>query len=72
MTRYIFDKPEQMFDWIDTVAKKLLSIPREEFGKIEINIRRTYEECNYPFIVDEKDRNAWKRKFENENVRKEN
>lgn len=71
MSRSVFTEPEQMFHWIDECAKKLLTIPREEFGRIEINIRRTYEECNYPFIINETDRNAWKRKFENENVRKE-
>lgn len=66
MTRYVFDEPEQMFDWIDECAKKLLSIPRTEFGKIEINISRSNCGVNYPWLIDKKDREAWKRKFENE------
>ena len=71
MSRYVFEEPEQMLDWIDTVAFKLLKITREEFGKIEINIKRTTDAGNYPFILHETDRNAWKRRFEDENIRKE-
>ena len=71
MSRYIFDKPEQMFDWIDTVAKKLLSIPRDKFGMVEINITRSELGCAYPWTISPKDKQAWKRRFENEDVRKE-
>ena len=66
MSKYVFDSPEQMFHWIDECAKKLLYITREEFGKIEINICRTKDGCNYPFIIDPADKKAWKRKFEDE------
>lgn len=72
MARYVFDSPEQMLDWIDTVAFKLLDMTDEEFGKIEINIKRTTDTCTYPFILHETDRNAWKRRFENEKIRANN
>lgn len=66
MTRYVFDSPEQMFDWVDRTAKKLLSIPRDEFGKIKIEITRTYDSCNYPWEIDPREKEAWKKRFENE------
>lgn len=71
MTRYVFTEPEQMIHWIDETAKKLLSIPRDKFGKIEVNISRTELGCTYPWIVSPEDKKAWKRRFKDENVRKE-
>lgn len=66
MSRYVFDKPEAMFHWIDETAKKLLSIPREEFGKIEINISRTKLGVTYDWIIDPVVKRAYKEKFKNE------
>ena len=71
MSRYVFDEPEQMFHWIDECAKKLLTIPRDKFGKVEINITRSELGCTYPWIISPKDKEAWKRRFEDENGRKE-
>lgn len=71
MTRYVFDNPEAMFHWIDETAKKLLSIPREKFGKIEVNISRTELGCTYPWIISPEDKKAWERRFKDENVRKD-
>ena len=68
MTRYVFTEPEQMFHWIDETAKKLLSIPRDKFGKIEVNISRTELGCSYPWIIAPKDKEAWKRRFDDENI----
>lgn len=66
MTRYVFEEPDAMFHWIDETAKKLLSIPREQFGKIEINITRTENGCNYGWLISPEDKNAWKERFEDE------
>lgn len=71
MSRYVFTEPEQMIHWIDETAKKLLSIPRDKFGKIEVNISRTELGCTYPWIISPEDKKAWKRRFKDENVRKE-
>ena len=70
MSRYVFDKPEQMFHWIDECAKKLLVISREEFGRIEINIKRANCGATYEWEINPEDKQSWRRKFENENVRK--
>ena len=66
MTRYVFDSPEAMFHWIDETAKKLLSIPRDKFGKIEINISRTELGVNYDWIITPEIKQIWKKRFENE------
>lgn len=66
MTRYVFDSPEAMFHWIDECAKKLLTIPRDEFGKIEINISRTDRLRNYDWLITPEDKKVWKRKLEND------
>lgn len=66
MTRYVFDEPEQMFHWIDETAKKLLSIPRDKFGKIEVNISRTELGVNYDWIITPEIKQIWKKRFENE------
>jgi hypothetical protein len=71
MSRYVFTEPEQMIHWIDETAKKLLSIPRDKFGKIEVNISRTELGCTYPWIISPDDKKAWKRRFKDENVRKD-
>lgn len=71
MSRYVFTEPEQMIHWIDETAKKLLSIPRDKFGKIEVNISRTKLGCTYPWIISPDDKKAWKRRFKDENVRKD-
>lgn len=71
MSRYVFDSPEQMFHWIDETAKKLLSIPRDKFGKVEINITRSELGCTYPWKISPDDKKAWKRRFKDENVRKD-
>lgn len=60
-----------MIHWIDETAKKLLSIPRDKFGKIEVNISRTELGCTYPWIISPDDKKAWKRRFKDENVRKD-
>lgn len=64
--RYVFDTPEAMFHWIDQTAKKLLSIPREQFGKIEIEISRTDRGATYEWLIDPLDKAAWKKRFEDE------
>ena len=64
MTRYVFETPEQMFHWIDSCAKKLLSIPRNDFGKISIEITRTVDNANWDFNISEQDLKAWKEKFD--------
>lgn len=66
MTRYVFDEPEQMFHWIDECAKKLLTIPRDKFGKIEININRTDLDVNYDWLITPQDKQRWKKRFEDE------
>ena len=71
MSRYVFTEPEQMIHWIDETAKKLLSIPRDKFGKIEVNISRTELGCTYPWIISPDDKKAWTRRFKDENVRKD-
>lgn len=71
MSRYVFTEPEQMIHWIDETAKKLLSIPRDKFGKIEVNISRTELGCTYPWTISPDDKKAWKRRFKDENVRKD-
>lgn len=71
MSRYVFTEPEQMIHWIDETAKKLLSIPRDKFGKIEVNISRTELGCTYPWIISPDDKKAWKRRFKDENVWKD-
>ena len=63
MTRYVFETPEQMFHWIDSCALKLLSIPRSEFGKINIDITRTKDNSNWDFNISEQDLKAWKEKL---------
>lgn len=64
--RYVFDTPEAMFHWIDQTAKKLLAIPREQFGKIEIEISRTDRGTTYDWLISPQDKAAWKERFENE------
>ena len=64
--RYVFDTPEAMFHWIDQTAKKLLSIPREQFGKIEIEISRTDRGATYEWLIIPQDKAAWKKRFEDE------
>lgn len=66
MTKYRFETPEQMFHWIDECAKKLLTIPREEFEKIEIDIHRTSMGSNYGFLIEPEVKNIYKKRFENE------
>lgn len=66
MTRYVFEDPDAMFHWIDETAKKLLSISREDFGKIEINITRTENGYNYGWLISPEDKQAWKKRFEDE------
>lgn len=66
MTRYVFDDPEAMFHWIDETAKKLLSIPREQFGKIEININRANLGVTYDCLITPQDKQRWKKMFEDE------
>lgn len=67
MTRYVFDTPEQMFDWIDKTALKLLSIPRAEFGKIKIEISRVKNDgCSYPFEINPRDKELWRKKLNEE------
>ena len=66
MTRYVFDDPEAMFHWIDETAKKLLSIHRDKFGKIEISINRTDLGVNYDWLITPQDKQRWKKRFEDE------
>lgn len=66
MTRYVFDDPEAMFHWIDETAKKLLTIPREQFGKVQIEISRTELGVNYDWLITPKDKQAWKKRFDDE------
>lgn len=66
MARYVFDNPEAMFHWIDEIAKKLLSIPRDKFGKIEINITRTDLGVTYDWLITPEDKQRWKKRFEDE------
>lgn len=64
--KYVFDTPEAMFHWIDQTAKKLLTIPREQFGKIEIEISRTDRGKIYGWLISPQDKAAWKERFDNE------
>ena len=66
MSRYVFDDPEAMFHWIDETAKKLLTIPREQFGKVQIEISRTELGVNYGWLITPKDKQAWKKRFDDE------
>lgn len=66
MSRYVFNDPDVMFHWIDETAKKLLSIPREKFGKIEINITRTDLGVNYNWLITPETKQIWKKRFEDE------
>jgi hypothetical protein len=66
MTRYVFDNPEAMFHWIDETVKKLLTIPRAQFGKIQIDISRTELGANYGWLIRPEDKQAWKKRFEDE------
>ena len=70
--KYVFDSPEAMFHWIDQTAKKLLSIPREQFGKFEIEITRTDRGATYGWLIDPEDKKAWKERLENEEKRTDN
>jgi hypothetical protein len=66
MSRYVFDNPEAMFHWIDETAKKLLTIPREQFGKVQVEISRTELGVNYDWLITPKDKQAWKKGFDDE------
>ena len=66
MARYVFDDPEAMFHWIDETAKKLLTIPREQFGKVQVEISRTELGVNYDWLITPKDKKAWKKRFDDE------
>ena len=66
MSRYVFDDPEAMFHWIDETAKKLLTIPREQFGKVQVEISRTELGVNYDWLITPKDKKAWKKRFDDE------
>lgn len=66
MSRYVFDNPEAMFHWIDETAKKLLTIPREQFGKVQVEISRTELGVNYDWLITPKDKQAWKKRFDDE------
>lgn len=66
MSRYVFDNPDAMFHWIDETAKKLLSIPREKFGKIEINITRSELGVNYGWLIEPKEKKMWEKRFKDE------
>ena len=70
--RYVFDSPEAMFHWIDQTAKKLLTIPREQFGKFEIDITRTDRGATYEWLISPTDKAAWKERFEDEEKRNNN
>ena len=64
--RYVFDSPEAMFHWIDQTAKKLLTIPRERFGKFELDITRTEKGATYDWLISPQDKAAWKERLKNE------
>ena len=66
MSRYVFDNPEALFHWIDETAKKLLTIPREQFGKVQVEISRTELGVNYDWLITPKDKQAWKKRFDDE------
>lgn len=66
MTRYVFEKPDEMFHWIERTAEKLLTISREDFGRIQIDISFTDRMGNYHEVIDPVDKQAWKRRFDDE------
>lgn len=58
-----------MFHWIERCCEKLLTISREDFGRIQIDISFTDRQGNYHEVIDPVDKLAWKRRFENEKIR---
>lgn len=66
MAKYVFDNPEAMLDWINRTAAKLLTIRRQDFGKISVELVKTQAGVNYEWVINPKEKIAWERELLNE------
>lgn len=66
MTKYVFDNPDAMLDWVNRTVSKLLTISRNDFGEISVELIRSSAGKRYEWVIDPKERQAWEKELSND------